>query len=58
LLAGISPGRGNDDAEDKKRYTLLIDANGQGVVKQGIETLANWFQDFRPQWVENSGGII
>jgi len=50
LLAGISPGRGNDDAEDKKRYTLLIDANGQGVVKQGIETLANWFQDFRPQW--------
>jgi hypothetical protein len=38
------------DAEDKKRYTLLIDANGQALVKQGIETPTNWFQDFRPQW--------
>lgn len=25
------------DAEDKKRYTLLLNANGQGVVEQGIE---------------------
>jgi DNA-binding SARP family transcriptional activator/Tol biopolymer transport system component len=35
---------------DSKGGTLLIDANGQGVVKQGIEIPANWFQDFWPEW--------
>ncbi len=30
--------------------TLLLDAQGQGVIAQGIEIPITWIQDFYPQW--------
>lgn len=30
--------------------TLLIDAQGQGAITQGIEIPITWIQDFHPQW--------
>jgi DNA-binding SARP family transcriptional activator len=41
---------GEYENADHKIDTLLMDANGRGVVKQGIEIPTDWFQDFWPQW--------
>jgi DNA-binding SARP family transcriptional activator len=30
--------------------TILLDAQGQGALKQGIEIPLNWMSDFYPQW--------
>jgi hypothetical protein len=38
------------DAGNHVESTLLLDANGQNVVKQNLEIPTSWFQDFWPQW--------
>jgi DNA-binding SARP family transcriptional activator len=38
------------DAGGDTKTTTLIDANGRGALKQGVEIPVSWFQDFSPQW--------